>query len=144
MVTTMFPPQFDPSKLDPKMIQMISEVIRELPPADMMKLQTLMHNQMAGFDTTKEMQEFERNMPPAFREKMARLMYQMNGIDIGATSENPTPEVHAGTINQQPTPPIGTQEEMPTNLVDARKTILKAVSENAISIDDAYTALFEV
>jgi len=47
-----------------------------------MKMQTLMHNSMAGLNTQNDMMEFENSLPSSFREKMARIMYMANGIEF--------------------------------------------------------------
>ena len=57
-------PPFDPSKMDPKVLMQLSELMRQLPPAQIQKMQTLMHNMMAGFDVKKDMEEFEKTLPP--------------------------------------------------------------------------------
>src|SRR4051812_8449490 len=67
-------PQFDPSKMDPKLMMELSQLIQKLPPHQLNQMQSIMHNMMAGFDVTKEMEEFEKSLPPEFREKIASLM----------------------------------------------------------------------
>lgn len=122
------PAGFDPSKLDPKLISEISELMGTLPPEMMMKMQTLMHNSMAGHDVRKDMEEFERGLPPGFREKMARIMYQANGVvDVLATpAATPT----------EPTRPL-------ESLADARYTILNAVKNGTLTPEAAMKALFD-
>lgn len=58
-----FPP-FDPSKMDPKVLMELSNLMRQLPPAQIAKMQTVMHNMMAGFDVKGDMEELERSFPP--------------------------------------------------------------------------------
>src|SRR3954468_21594390 len=78
-------PNFDPSKLDPKMMMELSQLIRELPPEQLTKLQSLMHNMAAGFDVRSELEELEKSFPSGFREKMAALMYKIHGsVPAGA------------------------------------------------------------
>lgn len=122
------PAGFDPSKLDPKLISEISELMGTLPPEMMMKMQTLMHNSMAGHDVRKDMEEFERGLPPGFREKMARIMYQANGVvDVLATP---------ATTPTEPTRPL-------ESLADARYTILNAVKNGTLTPEAAMKALFD-
>lgn len=116
---------FDPSKLDPKLIAEISELMASLPPPQMMKMQTIMHNSMAGLDVTKDVQEFEASLPPGFREKMARILYRANGVDLG------------GTIDV--TPAVVSE---PANESEARLTILKAVRDAKLSPEEAMKVLF--
>lgn len=114
------PAGFDPSKLDPKLISEISELMSTLPPAMMMKMQTLMHNSMAGHDVRKDMEEFERGLPPGFREKMAKIMYQANGVVDTLEKNKPLESVS-----------------------DARLTILHAVKNGTLTPEAAMKALFD-
>lgn len=117
------PADFDPSKLDPKLIAEISELMRTLPPPLMMKMQTIMHNSMAGIDVRKEMEEFERGLPPGFREKMAKIMYQAGGV------------VDALAPSDDKTAPLESMD-------DARLTILNAVKNGTLTPEAALRALF--
>jgi len=117
------PADFDPSKLDPKLIAEISELMRTLPAPMMMKMQTIMHNSMAGIDVRKDMEEFERGLPPGFREKMAKIMYQAGGVvDVLATPEDKTAPLES--------------------MDDARLTILNAVKNGTLTPEAALRALF--
>ncbi len=94
-----------------------------------MKLQTLMHNQMAGFDVSKEMMALEQTLPPGFREKMARLMYLANGITVpGATT----------TIEKPAEPATAT----PKDFNEARLVILRSVAGGMMSPEEAVKILF--
>jgi len=116
-------PNLDPSKLDPKLIQEISELMRQLPPEQLMKMQSIMHNSMAGFDVTREAAEFEATLPPGFREKMAKIMYQASGA---------LPVEKSDTL---PSGPVETPRE-------ARLVILRAVASGSLSPEQALDALF--
>ncbi len=136
------PPGFDPSKLDPKLIAEISELMSSLPPAMMVKMQSLMHNSMAGFDVKKEMEEFERGLPPGFREKMARIMYRADGVVETFSTDTPTDptsssdsSLHADSVNLTQAKPI-------ESVSDARLTILRAVKDGTLSPEAALQALF--
>lgn len=119
-------PGFDPSKLDPRLIREISELMRELPPAQLMKMQTIMHNSMAGFDVSKEAAEFEAALPPGFREKMAKIMYQASGaIPVETAAAAPT----------EPAKPVESPRE-------ARLVVLKAVAAGTLTPEQALDALF--
>jgi len=116
---------FDPSKLTPQAIQEISELMSALTPAQMMKMQTLMHNQMGGFDVSKDVMEFEQSLPPSFREKMARIMYMANGIEVPAkAAPSPAP---VSELN---------------NETDARLVILRSVAAGLMSPEEAMKVLF--
>jgi hypothetical protein len=122
-------PGFDPSKLDPKIIQEISELMRTLPPEQLMKMQSIMHNSMAGFDVTEEVRKFEVNLPPGFREKLAKAMYAANGVVT-----EPSPSSPAITA---------TASSSGLNDVDrARLTLLEGVRDRSISPEEALRVLF--
>jgi hypothetical protein len=123
-------PPFDPSKMDPKLLMELSQLVRQLPPEQLSRMQSLMHNMMAGFDVRREMEEFEHSLPPGFREKLVTLMMSQGGPGafggLGATA-SPVESAPAST-------------EM--NLREARITLLRAVAEGRMSPEDAETALF--
>jgi hypothetical protein len=112
---------FDPSKLSPQAISEISELMSMLSPDQIMKMQSLMHNQMAGFNVANDMMEFEKSLPPSFREKMARVMYMANGIEVPAQS-TPTND--------------------PENIDDARLVILRSVQSGMMKPEEALKVLF--
>jgi hypothetical protein len=125
---------FDPSKLSPQAIQEITDLMRTLTPAQMMKLQGIMHNQMAGFNVTKELMEFEQSMPPDFRAKMARIMYMANGIEVPAS-----PSTSNATIT--PTASVEPIVE-PKNENEARLVILQSVAAGMMTPEEALKVLF--
>ncbi len=87
-----------------------------LSPDQMMKMQSIMHNTMAGFDVTREMTEFESSLPPHFKLKMAQIM-----------SQNPIQTAAAPT---------------PTNESEARLIILQSVAQGLMSPAEALKVLF--
>lgn len=127
-------PPLDPSKMDPKTIAAMSELIRTLPPDRIMKIQTLMHNTMAGLDVRREMEEFERSLPPGFREKMAAIMapelYKAYGSIPSGTSHSTQADEPLTTIDPN------------MDLTAARMTILNGVADGKITPDDALKLLF--
>lgn len=82
-------------------------------------MQTLMHNAMAGFDVQKDMQAFERDLPNGFREKFAKVLYEVHGV--------PTEPVEVQ--------PVETKRE-------ARLTVLRAVATGEVTPDQALEVLF--
>lgn len=114
---------FDPSKMDPKAMMELSQLVQQLPPERLNKMQTLMHNMMAGYDVRKEMEEFEKTLPPDFRSKVMSLMAGQMG-----TTSSSTPE----TIDVSPEP----------SARDARLTVLRAVAEGKMSPEEAEKILF--
>jgi hypothetical protein len=120
-----FGPGLDPSKIDPKTQMQMMKLIQTLPPAKLQKLQSLMHNAMAGFDVRKEVEAFERDLPTDFREKIASMMMQAQGTP-------PASPVEAS--------PQGA--EAPRTVAEARLTLLKAVAAGEVSPDEAYKVLF--
>lgn len=121
----MMNPFMDPSKMDPKLLVELTQIVRQLPPEQISRMQSLMHNMMAGIDVRREMEEFEKSLPPGFREKLVAIM-------------GPS----------MPEPPSGmTQVETssaPLELDErgARLTILRAVAEGKLSPEEAEKALF--
>ena len=125
---------FDPSKLDPRLVQELSELMRSLPHDKLMQMQSIMHNSMAGFDISKEVQAFETSLSPDFRAKLAKMMMDAGPLPADAFGASPGSSV-APKI-QSPSPP-------PVNDIDgARLTLLYAVRDGALSPKDALKALF--
>jgi hypothetical protein len=122
-MTFPFMPGLDPSKLKPETLVKLTRLVQELPPSMLSRMQSLMHNAMAGFDVRSEMEQFERELPSGFREKMARLMYEAQG-------QAPTAEAV--------TEPAPIQDER-----EARLTVLRAVSAGGLSPEEALAILFE-
>jgi hypothetical protein len=119
---------FDPSKMDPKLLMQLSQLIQQLPPEQLQRMQTLMHNAMAGFDVRKDMEEFEKNLPPEFREKL---------ISVIGTSSNQTASSSVVTSADN-----AYRDSNNMNLYEARLTILRAVKEGKISPEQAEKLLF--
>jgi hypothetical protein len=119
----------DPSKLKPETLMQLTKLVQELPPSMLTRMQTLMHNAMAGFDVRKDMEEFERNLPAGFREKMAALVYEAHGVS-GA----------AGSTESPPVLPV--VAPMVSDENEARLTILRAVAGGSLSPEEALEVLF--
>jgi GTP-sensing pleiotropic transcriptional regulator CodY len=83
---------FDPSKMDPKVMMQMAELVRQLPPDKISRMQTLMHNMMAGFDVKKDMEEFEQSLPQGFREKLVSIMGS-SGLGAMGPSAPPVEEM---------------------------------------------------
>lgn len=120
----------DPSKLKPETLVKLTRLVQELPPPLIMKMQSLMHNAMAGLDVRREMEEFERNLPAGFREKMAALMYEAHGVGPAVTA------AESEVISTGSTPV--------SNETEARLTILRAVAAGSLSPEEALEVLFPV
>ncbi len=114
----------DPSKMSPEVIAEISALMRTLSPEQIMKMQTLMHNAMGGFSVNNEMAEFEKTLPANFREKMARIMYMANGIEV--PKQAAVEEVVAA----------------PTNINEARMVILKSIAGGMMTPEEGFKVLF--
>ena len=113
---------FDPSQMDPKALREMSRLIQELPPDKLNRMQTIMHNMMAGYDVRKEMEEFEKSLPPGFREKLMSVMgTQMSGAIPAQSAQN---------------------TKMPEDVHEARLTILRAVAERQVTPEQALQLLF--
>lgn len=134
---------FDPSKLDPKLLMEISQLVQQLPPEKLSRMQSIMHNMMAGFDVRKEMEEFEQSLPPHFRVKMATLFAanadKLGNLagqaqDIETTAEH-LPSADEVTSEAQPTTELSMRE--------ARLTILRAVADGRMPPEEAERLLFQ-
>ena len=131
-------PQFDPSQMDPKLLMELSRIVQQLPPDQVQKMQTLMHNMMAGFDVSQEMAQFEKGLPPGFREK---LMTLMGGQDLGAMGPGAfSPESKIIEVPGPATSQVNSDPNM--DLHDARLTILRAVADGRIPPEEAEKLLF--
>lgn len=128
-------PQFDPSKMDPKLLMELSRMVQQLPPQQVQKMQTLMHNMMAGYDVSKEMEEFERSLPSGFREKLMTLMAGQP-MPFGAPGVAPKSDV----IDVEPLSASESNADM--NLHEARLTILRAVADGRMAPEEAERLLF--
>jgi hypothetical protein len=117
---------FDPSKMDPKVLMEMSQLVQQLPPNQIQRMQTLMHNMMAGFDVRRDMEEFEKSLPPGFREKLTNLMLR-SGVNPPAAEAAPKEM------------PQEIPQEIPKeiNVREARLTILKAVAEGSMTPEEA-------
>ena len=120
-------PSLDPSKMDPKTLAELSQLMRELPPDRIMRMQSLMHNMMAGFDVRKDMEEFERTLPADFRERLMRIAGQA-GPAFGAASA-------AAPSAPAPSPSQGMAQTMDER--EARLTVLRAVANGSLSPEEA-------
>lgn len=121
---------FDPSKLDPKVIQELTDLMRTLPPEKLMQMQSIMHNSMAGFDITKEVQAFESALPPDFRARLAKIMLAAGPLPTDAF-------IPAQTFPAEPSPSAPL-----VDVSEARLTLLRAVRDGALAPEDALKALF--
>jgi hypothetical protein len=123
--------------MDPQVLMQLSQLIQQLPPEQLNQMQTLMHNAMAGLDVRVEMEAFEKNLPPGFREKMMTLMAGQMGAmgSMGTLGKNDpidvTPLAH------------GTHEpSSPMDLHNARNTVLRAVADGRMTPEEAEKLLF--
>jgi hypothetical protein len=110
---------FDPSKLSPAAISELTELMRSLRPDQIMKMQSLMHNSMAGFNVTRELAEFEASLPADFKEKIMRIL----------------------TSGPVPSTPVS-QEQPPATEDEARLVILRSVAGGLLSPEEALKVLF--
>lgn len=129
------PAGFDPSKMDPKVLMELSRLVQQLPPDQMNRMQTLMHNMMAGFDVHQEMEEFERSLPAGFREKLVQAMGGAAGFAANtAVFSNP---LVSGADSS-----TGMPTGMPKNEREARLTLLRAVADQKLAPEEAHQLLF--
>jgi hypothetical protein len=63
-------PNFDPSKMDLEWLAKFSSAIQRLPKGQLTRLQALMQKAMAGKNVSRELEEFQRTLPPSFQEML--------------------------------------------------------------------------
>ncbi len=138
-------PGFDPSKMDPKLLMELSQLVQQLPPEQLSRMQALMHNAMAGFDIRKEMEEFEKSLPPGFKQKIVALMAGSSPQDFAKSAELSS----SSQISQGPTAsvnaegqPLNQEVSHPLDVREARLTILQAVADGQMSPSEAEKVLF--
>jgi len=104
------PPGFDPSQMDPAMMQQMTQMLQRLPRAQMVKLQSIMQRAMAGQDVSAEAALIEKMLPPEFAA-MSRQMTMASGM-----------------MSQMNTP-----AELPKTEDDAKKIIVEALAEGKLT-----------
>lgn len=72
-----FPGGFDPSQMDPQMMQQFTQMLGRLPKGQLQRLQSIMQRAMAGKDVTQDAAEFERTLPPELQSLMLSFAGQM-------------------------------------------------------------------
>jgi len=80
---------FDPSQMDPAMMQQMAKSLQRLPKAQLTKLQSLMQRAMAGQDVSKESAQFEKMLPPEFSQMAMQMMMAQGGAGAAAAAEKP-------------------------------------------------------
>lgn len=131
-------PPFDPSKMDPKLLMELSQLIQQLPPQQLNRLQTLMHNMMAGIDVRRELEEFEKSLPPGFRDKLMALM----ASNPSAFVPSAAPSAATSSAAASPAAETGIRFDSSMDLREARLTILRAVAEGRLTPEEAERLLF--
>jgi hypothetical protein len=122
----MFPGMgLDPSKLDPATLLKLNVLMQRLGPERLMRVQSLMHNLQAGFDVRKELEDFEKELPPGFREEMLAIVMSQGGSP---------PVVETTRADLVPTTEPSERE--------ARLTVLRAVSAGELTPEAAISLLF--
>ena len=108
----------------------LSQLIQQLPPEQLGRMQTLMHNVRGGHDVRTEVEAFERALPPGFREKMLGILMKSS---TGVSAPVPEAAVEAP-------PSMESSPEM--NLREARLTILRGVADGSVAPEEAERLLF--
>ena len=120
--------------MDPKVLMELSQLIQQLPPEQLNRMQSLMHNMMAGHDVRREMEEFERALPSGFREKIVAMAAAnpgafAPGMDTAFTNSTPVTSTEPVTASSM-------------DLREARLTLLRGVASGQLSPEDAERLLF--
>jgi hypothetical protein len=135
-------PQFDPSKMDPKVLMQLSQLIQQLPTDQLNKMQSLMHNAMAGMDVRNEMAEFERNLPAGFREKLMGLIASNPNAFAQAGGGMPIQPMSQTMPHSQAVAPEQEFTAADMGMQDARMTVLRGVAAGQVSPEEAEKLLF--
>lgn len=104
---------FDPSQMDPAMMQQMAKTLQRLPKSQLAKLQSIMQRATAGQDVSRESAEFEKMLPPEFQQ-MAMQMMMAQGMG-GAAATN----------------------DKPMDVGDAKQIIAKAVADGKMTAEQA-------
>jgi hypothetical protein len=130
---------FDPSKMDPQMMQQFARMLQRLPKGQLQRLQSIMQRAMSGKDVTQEAAEFERTLPPDLQQLMisfAGQMGQTNGMAGGMPGADAAALSDASALSA---PSSGAGGEMSEE--EARKIVEAAAAEGKISADEAQKLL---
>jgi hypothetical protein len=130
------PGGFDPSKMDPQMMQQFAQTLQRLPKGQLQRLQGIMQRAMAGKDVTQEAAEFERTLPPELQQLMMSFAGQMGGMP-GGMGGMPGGMGMPGAALPGPGTEGGMSEE------EARKIVEAAAAEGKISTEEAEKLLTE-
>jgi len=131
-------PNIDPSKLDPKAIAELSELMRTLPYDQIMKMQSLMQAAMAGKDVRSDLEAFERDLPSDFRAKLFNIMMKHGPSFQQAAASNESSSVPGQMVSSSEPGNEGSSDLSPR---EARLTILRAVAAGRMSPEEAETLL---
>jgi len=82
-------PAFDPSKMDLNWLATFSSAIQRLPKGQLARLQGLMQKAMAGKDVARELEEFQRTLPPSFQEMLKNSPQLDAQLDQASNTEAP-------------------------------------------------------
>ncbi len=132
MMNPFFPGGMDPSKMNPEVLMKLSQIVRELPSEQLNRMQQIMHNLNAGFDVRKEMEEFERGLPPGFKDRLAEVLKE---DPQGRGVINSAEAAKASESGPAPT-------ELPGSMREARLTLLRAVASGQLEAEEAERLLF--
>ncbi len=129
-------PSIDPSKLDPKAIAELSELMRTLPYDKLMKMQSLMQSAMTGKDIRSEIEAFERDLPADFRAKLFDILMRHGQSFQQAAAFSGAPTPSSATAE-----PVETSVSPELSAREARLTILRAVAAGKMTPEEAETLL---
>lgn len=122
--------------MDPKLLMEMSQILRDLSPQQLNRMQTLMHNMMGGLDVSQEMAEFERTLPFEFRQRLMAVMGKQPGLNlVDPIPAQSTPVTASTQFDEEPA-------DQNMNVNQARLTILQAVADGRIPPEEAEKLLF--
>ena len=68
----------DPSQLDPEMMVQLASAFQRMPKGQMQRLQYLIQQTMSGKDVSREMEQFQENLPVEFQSIFATIPTEKN------------------------------------------------------------------
>ena len=80
---------FDPSKMDLNWLATFSSAIQRLPKGQLIRLQGLMQKAMAGKDVARELEDFQKTLPPSFQEMLKNSPQLDAQLDQASNSATP-------------------------------------------------------
>lgn len=107
-------------QFDPQALMQMSQLLQRLPRGQMQRLQAIMQKAMAGKDVSREAAEFERTLPPNFKDSLQQMM-----------------PAFAGAMGKQETASEEPVQGADMDVEEAKRLVAEAAASGQISKDQA-------